>query len=376
MGPLAWRGGGYAVDIAVVVAAAVVGAAREIADPNLATKHVAAPVWTYVAAQVLAAVLLLRRRTRPGAVAAGVGALSLFAPATAALFAPYAVTAYGRDRRRGWAAVGVLVVCWMVGAHAWAIADPFSGPALILVSALLGMYVRARRHLLDELAEQARTDERMRLAREMHDVVTHRINLMVLQAGALGVTTTDPATRAAAAELRANGCRALAELRDVVGVLRSGTRTPPARDGAAGGPDHDGTTDAAPDSVVADLVDQSRAVGLPVTLAESGDPATTAPAVRRTLVRVVQESLTNVHKHAPDSTVTVTVRYGPGEARAVIANTAPGRPPDPAVAATGGGSGLLGLRHRVEMVGGTLSAEPTPDGGFAVSATLPAGAAR
>ncbi|MEV0729577.1 histidine kinase [Polymorphospora sp. NPDC050346] len=352
----------------------MLGAAREIADPNLATKHVAAPVWVYVAAQVLAATLLLRRRTRPEAVTLGAAALSLFAPATAALFAPYAVTAYGRDRRRGWLAIGVLVVCWTVGAHAWAIADPFSGPALILVSALLGMYVRARRHLLDELAEQARTDERMRLAREMHDVVTHRINLMVLQAGALGVTTTDPATRAAAAELRANGCRALAELRDVVGVLRTGT--PPARDGAAGGPDHDGTTDAAPGSVVADLVDQSRAVGLPVTLAESGDPATTAPAVRRTLVRVVQESLTNVHKHAPDSTVTVTVRYGPGEARAAVANTAPGRPPDPVVAATGGGSGLLGLRHRVEMVGGTLSAEPTSDGGFAVSAALPAGAAR
>ncbi|BCJ70101.1 sensor histidine kinase [Polymorphospora rubra] len=370
MGPVRWRGrGGYAVDVAVVVVAAVLGAAREIADPNLATKHVDAPVWAYVAAQVLAAALLLRRRTRPEAVTLGIAVSSLFAPASAALFAPYAVTAHGPHRRRGWLTIGVLVGCWTVGAHAWAIADPFSGPALILVSALLGMYVRARRHLLDELAEQARTDERMRLAREMHDVVTHRINLMVLQAGALGVTATDPATRAAAAELRENGCRALAELRDVVGVLRTGT--PPTRDGTADAP-----AGEPPGTTVTDLIGQSRSVGLPVSFEESGDPTVAAPAVRRTVVRVVQESLTNVHKHAPDSSVAVAVRYGPGGVRATVTNSAPARPPDPAVSATGSGSGLLGLRHRVEMVGGTLTAEPTPDGGFAVWATLPTGASR
>ena len=118
----------------------------------------------------------------------------------------------------------------MVGAQAWAIGDPFSAPVAIVASAVFGMYVAARRRLLVELADQARAEERVRLAGEMHDVVTHRINLMVLQAGALGATAPDQRVREAAAEIRRAGQQALAELRDLVGVLRSGgTVTAPPR---------------------------------------------------------------------------------------------------------------------------------------------------
>lgn len=362
-------------DVVVAGVAAVAGSALELADPDLATKHVAAPVWVYVLAQVFAAAMLLGRRRAPYTVALMISAVSLLVPAWAALLVPYAVTAHGTGRRwRQWAVITVLIAAFLIGAHAWAIDDPFTAPVFILFAALLGLYARARRTLVAELtdraeraererlllAEQARADERIRLAGEMHDVVTHRINLMVLQAGALRVSTTDPAARAAAEELRAAGCAALAELRDLVGVLRHGDRP------------------AAPASAPADeptltaLVDESRAVGLRVRLTEDGDPATVAPAVRRTLFRVVQESLTNVGKHAPGADTVVSVRYDGHGVHAEIVNTRPRRRPEPDLTAAGGGTGLDGLRHRVEVVGGTLTTGAAPDGGFSVRAALPA----
>ena len=113
----------------------------------------------------------------------------------------------------------------------------------------------------------------------------------------------------------------------------------------------------------------SAATGLEVTLTEHGDTDIISPAVRRTMYRVVQESLTNVHKHAPGAHTEITIHCGPSSVRAVIRNTAP--PSAPGVR-PGTGSGLSGLRGRVEMVGGTLTAGPTSDGGFEVDAVLPA----
>ena len=368
-----------AVDVAVAVVAAVMGAALAFADPNVGTRFVVAPAWVYAVAQVAAAAMLLVRRRYPYTATLTIAAISLFAPAWAAFLIPYAVTAYGTGSRwRQWGAVGLLATAFLVGMHAWAVDDPFTAPTVIFVSALLGMYFNARRSLVAELtgraeraererlllAEQARADERVRLAGEMHDVVTHRINLMVLQAGALRVSSTDPAARAAAEELRVAGCQALAELRDLVGVLRNG------QPGPITGGERAGDTPAH-EPALESLVDDSRAVGLPVQLAEDGDPAVVAPTVRRTLFRVVQESLTNVHKHAPGADATVSVHYGRDTVRATVSNTPPRRPPDADLTAAGGGSGLAGLRHRVEVVGGTLSAGSTSDGGFTVRATLP-----
>ncbi|GIJ43385.1 hypothetical protein Val02_02710 [Virgisporangium aliadipatigenens] len=363
----------WAFDAALVLCAAAAGSAREIGSPGHDTKHLAGPVWVYVAAQLLAAGALLWRRSRPHAATLTIAALSLLVPAWAAILAPYAVVVHGGVRWRSWAVLLTTVACWLVGARAWAIDDPFSGPLLFLLSTLLGLYVRSRRQLVQELtgrahllAEQARADERLRLAGEMHDVVTHRINLMVLQAGALRVASSDPAVRTAAEELRVAGCQALAELRDVVGVLR----TPrPAGGGPRRAVPDPGSTGTSPESALTALVEDSRAAGLPVRLAEEGDAAVVAPTVRRTLYRVVQESLTNALKHAPGSTVDISVHYGPDGVRATVRNTKPLRAKDPAV--TGGGSGLAGLRHRVEVVGGTLAAGSTVDGGFAVRAALP-----
>lgn len=358
-----------AVDLSVAGLAGLLGALLAVADANVDTKWVAAPTWVYVLAQLLAAATLLARRRFPYAAASAIAAINLFAPAWASFLVPYAVTAYGRgSRARQWVAIAAVAAGFLVGMHAWVVDDPFTSPGIIFVSGLLGMYFNARRSLVTELtaraeraererlllAEQARADERIRLAGEMHDVVTHRINLMVLQAGALRVSSSDPAARTAAEELRVAGCQALAELRDLVGVLRTENREPA----------------VAPESL-ASLVADSRAVGLPVELAEDGDPAVVAPTVRRTLFRVVQESLTNVHKHAPGADATVSVHYGRDSVRATVANTRPRRALDAELAAAGGGSGLVGLRHRVEVVGGTLDAASTPDGGFAVRARLP-----
>jgi signal transduction histidine kinase len=211
------------------------------------------------------------------------------------------------------------------------------------------------------LAEQARAEERARLAGEMHDVVTHRVSLMVLQAGALRVTAPDEPTRKAAEELRAAGCRALDELRDLVGIL--GTT-----------PDGDQTPEEAHPSTVelAALAADSTAVGLATELVEDGDPQLASPVVGRTVYRIVQEALTNAHKHAPGSRVMVRVRYDPAEVRLEVCNSSPTRPVDAGLIGTGSGMGLATLRQRVELVGGTLRAGPAPDGGFCVDATLPA----
>jgi signal transduction histidine kinase len=241
------------------------------------------------------------------------------------------------------------------------IAFPWSiGVGVIVVAGLACLYFNARRKLVravteraerELLAERARADERTRLAAEMHDVVTHRLNLMVLHAGALRIAAKDDGVREAAEELRTAGCQALAELRDLVGVLRSGRPRIP---------------DVLPDRLSSLVADS----GLQITLIEHGDADVISPAVRRTMYRVVQESLTNVHKHAPGAHTAITVHCGPSSVRAVVRNTAPSATPD--TAPPRNGTGLLGLRGRVEMVGGTLTAGPTDDGGFEVDAVLPA----
>jgi signal transduction histidine kinase len=247
------------------------------------------------------------------------------------------------------------------------------GLTFVGLPVLAGLYVAARRQVVAQLrarvaagereqrllAERARTDERARLAEEMHDVVTHRISLMVLQAGALRVSATDPATRESAEELRLAGVQALDELRDLVGVLR--------------GPRDDELTASprAPD--LGDLVHRSIAAGLDVRLASDGDPSSVAPVVTRTVYRIVQESLANVGKHAPGAATTVTVRYRPDGVEVRVVNEAPdaaGR--DPELVATGSGQGLAGLARRVELMRGAFRADRGDDGRFTVDAALPA----
>jgi len=346
--------------------------------------------WTMLVLQALAdASLVVRRRAPMLVIAILTGytlAISLLITPAGALtpanwgnvWAPFGtvLAAYGpfyyckepKDRRTAFAAVGIMT---LVAARVW---DPSAVVITIAVlrtavGPLLALYFSARHEMLQALrdraeraereryllAEQARAEERARLAGEMHDVVTHRVSLMVLQAGALGITATDEATRQAAEELRAAGVQALDELRDLVGILRTA-------------PEDD---QALPVSGLAELVGESTAVGTPTEFVQEGDPALASPVVGRTAYRIVREALTNVRKHAPGAHVVVRVSYDESQVRLSIRNTAAAAPPANGLAATGSGLGLAGLRQRIELVHGTLRASGTPDGGFCVEATMP-----
>lgn len=346
--------------------------------------------WAMLALQALADVSLVARRRAPMLVIAILTGFTLLisllispagalTPAHAGnVWAPYGtvLAAYGpfyysrdpRDRRTAFAAVGIMT---LIAARVW---DPAAGVITVAVlrtavGPLLALYFSARHEMLQALrdrayraereqhllAEQARAEERARLAGEMHDVVTHRVSLMVLQAGALGITATDEATRRAAEELRAAGVQALDELRDLVGILRTAAEDDQAPAGSG----------------LAELVAESTAVGTQAELIEQGDPALASPVVGRTTYRIVREALTNVRKHAPGAQVVVRVSYDESQVRLSVRNTAVAAPPDSALAATGSGIGLAGLRQRIELVHGTLRAAGTPDGGFCLEATMP-----
>jgi signal transduction histidine kinase len=349
--------------------------------------------WAMLAVQALACLSLVARRRAPILV---VGILAGFTLAVTLLISPahlltpehpgniwapfatvlaaYAPFQSGTDRRRAYVALAVLT---LVVARPWqpSVTVISIGLARIAVGPLLAMYFEARRRLVralteraeraererELLAEQARAEERARLAGEMHDVVTHRVSLMVLQAGALRMTAPDEATRQAAEELRLAGCRAFDELRDLVGILRTGP------DG-----DEPPAESLPPTQALAALAAESNAVGVPTELVEEGDPALASPVVGRTAYRIVREALTNVRKHAPGARVLVKVRYDPGQVRLTVRNTEPTGGVDRALAATGSGMGIANLRRRIELVHGTLRAGPDPDGGFLLEATLPA----
>lgn len=249
------------------------------------------------------------------------------------------------------------------------------------VPTLLALYYSAREALLDSLraraeraererhllAEQARAEERRQLATEMHDVVTHRISLMVLQASALSVRTEEDETRQSAKDIRESGTQALAELRDLVGVLRG------SKDGAEPEAVHTGarpSPERPPDPAV--LVEECESVGVHVDYTRHGKESDVSPTVARTTYRVIQEALTNVRKHAPSSQVVIDLRYRKDGVDLTVENSAPARPPDPALAGSGSGTGLDSLRQRVELVGGSLETGVTTCGGYLVRATLPA----
>jgi len=212
---------------------------------------------------------------------------------------------------------------------------------------------RGREQRLQSIA--IRADERAKIAREMHDVVSHQVSLIAMQAGALQVTTTDEQSRQTAATIRALSTRTLDELRDLVGALRTAT------DGAE-----------EPDlGTLLDLVrDSTMDVTLEMDLGDRKPPGPVASAAYRT----VQEALTNVRKHAAYAAAAVRVTIADGALWVRVDNDPPmhGAPARPAGdILPSGGHGLLGLRERAALLGGDFHAGPTEQGGFTVLASLP-----
>jgi signal transduction histidine kinase len=239
---------------------------------------------------------------------------------------------------------------------------------LAVVPVCLALYLGARRRLLQALVDRAdqaellagraRAEERTRLAAEMHDVITHRVSLMVLQAGAVTITTGDPAAREAAENIRKVGCHALDELRDMVRILSDDE--PETTE-----PEIEPLPDFGP------LIEASESVGVPVEVVGEETPPYASAVVGRTAYRIVQEALTNVRKHAPGARARIRVGSDDDRVLLSIHNGPPTGAADTVLSDSGSGAGLLGLRQRVELLGGTLTARPTDDGGFRIDATLP-----
>ncbi|MFD9482271.1 sensor histidine kinase [Streptomyces nojiriensis] len=274
----------------------------------------------------------------------------------------------------------------------------FVAVALTVPPVLFGLYIGARRRLMESLqeradslerelslladraeerAEWARTEERTRIAREMHDVVAHRVSLMVVHAAALeAVAVKDPARAAKNAALVGDmGRQALTELREMLGVLRAPSKPAPAPVPAVpvaavafagGGGVEDGPTLGELEA----LVGQSRAAGMTVEMLVHGEWAAYAAEVEQTAFRVVQEALTNCHKHAPGARVVVRLAHRAGEVAMQVENgPCDGQAPEPGLPS--GGNGLVGMRERVLGLGGVFVSGPTDAGGFRVSAVLP-----
>jgi signal transduction histidine kinase len=208
--------------------------------------------------------------------------------------------------------------------------------------------------------------ERARIAGELHDVVTHNVSVMVVQAGAARTVLASSPAEAAQALLavEASGRTALAELRNLLGLL-----SPP------GGPSGSGAT-LSPQPGLAELdtlIGRVSAAGLPVELAVRGTPQPLPPGADLAAYRVVQEGLTNVLRHAGRAAASVMVVWGE---RLVITVSDDGPGPLPGArdaAGTGQGRGLLGLRERLSLYGGKLDAGPRPGGGWQVRAVMPVG---
>lgn len=212
----------------------------------------------------------------------------------------------------------------------------------------------ARKHEQELLVERALASERAALAREMHDVVSHQVSLIAVQAGALQVTASDRASADVAMTIRTLAVRTLDELREMVGVLR---------------PSGDGELALSPQPGFSDIPELVAGCGIPAEVRYVGEPGVEpSPAVQRAIYRAIQEGLTNVAKHSPGSSAIVDLRIDADRAQMTLTNTAPTRPVDPLPSAK---HGLLGLRERAELLGGSLHGEHRAEGGYRLSMTLP-----
>ncbi|WP_127937216.1 sensor histidine kinase [Nonomuraea polychroma] len=274
-------------------------------------------------------------------------------------FGVYAAMRFAAGRHRRvlrWLPVITLAAAVLLLAE-WPAAAPLvlRTEVVIALAALYGLYAEVRTRLDRALDERAERVERERLAGEIHDVVTHRVSRMVLQAGALAAATADDRSRAVAEELRATAFEALEELRHMVALLRRGNG--------------EGFDLGLPLPDLRSLISEFACAGVPVELVVTGTPVPVSGAVGRTAYRVVQEALSNVCDHAPGADARVEVRYLPGIVRISISNT----PPDKAAPMLDqeDAGGLHDVRQWVELAGGTLKAGPVADGGFHVEAVLP-----
>jgi signal transduction histidine kinase len=249
--------------------------------------------------------------------------------------------------------------------------SPGSGASVLLVSAtvvvtLAAVLVRSERARLDAVRERAASEERLRIARDLHDLIGHGLGIVAVQSSTarMALESGDAATaRTALSAVEASSRAAFREMRELLGVLRGigGAESTEDADRDASRPPAPGLAD------IASLVDNVRLGGVAVTAESEGDPTDVPRAVQLCAYRVVQESLTNAIKHAPGAIVAVRV-VGSGQLLRVAVETTGGTPAGGEVGSSG--LGLVGIRTRVAAAGGRVRMGPTPSG-WLVEAELP-----
>ena len=340
--------------------------------------------WIDLAIGVACLIVLQFRHRHPLAITVSITAATAV---SASAIGPWVVAQASLAARRQWreilpTAALAIVTSQMLWAFlpvqdmSWSGNLVFNGlPTAVVIA--VGMYVGARRDLLASLRDRAeraereqalqvataRVGERTQIAREMHDVLAHRMSLVAVHAGALAYRTDlSPAqTRETAGVIQVNSQRALADLREILGLLRDTERG------------FDGT-DHRPQPTLGDLeelLDEERAAGARITLhADLEDPEDLPTSVGRSAYRIVQEALTNARRHAPHAAVTVELTGRPGSGLDLTVRN----PVGVGVRSSGGegtGFGLVGLAERAAASHGRFEHGLTPDGDFVVRAWLP-----
>ena len=370
--------GAWLVDSALFVFAAGLGG---LALAGLWPTHGQVLDLLDLAVGVLACLALWARRSRPITVLLAVGA-AVFSPLALGAALVAVCTAASRATGRALVAVALLAAA---GSVVFPLVNPAAGellkpafPAFLLTVIAFGwgLFVRARRERVASLRERAerleadqrrsvemaREAERRRIAREMHDVLAHRLSLLSLHAGALEFRPDAPAAEIAdaAGVIRSSASAALAELREVITTLREDVvdNTGPPQPGFGQLPH---------------LLEESRSAGMMLQAhIDVPDAGSLPAAVGRTAYRVVQEGLTNARKHAPQATVEVTVAHdGPAGLVAEVISRHPGSPATATPTGAHAGAGLIGLSERLALVGGELQHGTNPAGDFVLRATLP-----
>jgi signal transduction histidine kinase len=368
------------IDIALVAALAVPVVGTGIGD---AVQH--DRPWLALLAAISVGALLFRRRW-PYATVAVIAACVIAASPDGAtalpiLFALYTI-ASTRSRRASAAVVAILVAGNVLDAAIdgtpLKIGDTVGFLVQCIAVTALGLYVAARRASMDALRERAErldrerelladravAEERVRIAQELHDVVAHNVSLIVVKAQALGATVPDDRVAEATDGIADLGRQAMTEMHRTLKLLRTTDDDAAAR---------------APQPGLANLeklLEQSRAAGLDVRLAVEGEPRELSQSLDLSAFRIVQEALTNVLKHAGHARASVTVGYRPQALELSVVDSGNGTTTPKVGIAAAGGHGLVGMRERVAMFGGTLTARPRAEQGFEVTAVLPYGESR
>jgi signal transduction histidine kinase len=354
--------------------------AAELAHPGAGDRASTAIAFLLAAAITLP--FAVHRRHPMAVLAIATWAVVVYAIGNFSAFPGYAlfVLLFGislhADRRRSATALGavVLAIAFALLVQPAGVVTAGTWMATLLAVAvawLSGENIRSRRIQVLDLEERTRrleaereerdrlavTEERLRIARELHDIVAHAMSVIAVQAGVANhvIDSRPEQARAALATVETNTRSALVEMRRMLGVLRQGD---------------DSAASLAPapglDQVPA-LVRQFADAGLPVDLRVDGSADGTPDAVDLSAYRIVQEGLTNVLRHG-GPTATVTIGHGRGAVTVEVCDDGRARP---AATGAGAGHGLIGMRERVAIFGGTLIADPRPGGGFRLMATLP-----